>query len=123
MSEVITLSIPLDAPLKEAEKERFTNGIITSFGKIGIDSAKIVDSYYEEQRAAPTFFDFVMVINLAANLFTIALGIREFLKKEKKIKHAHLKTDSLSLYVEGNMSEETLLKLIKEGRRVVEKKK
>jgi len=115
------LHFPFGKPFKKAEKERLIANIISSFESVGDSSAKVKDSYYESKHAMPEVVTLVLVVLTAvANIATIALAIREFLKKQSDIKELRIKTKSIDIVVKGNMSDEEIRKIVVEGRKIVE---
>jgi len=94
--------------------------IIKNFRKFRDAEVSIEDSYYVEERAEPGILTFVLVIGVLADLATIALAIRDLLKERKDIMRFKLETKSLKLTIKGDMSDETILELVKEGTKKVE---
>jgi hypothetical protein len=91
---------------------------------VGDSSAKVADSYYESKHALPEVVTYVIVILTAiADIATIALAIREFLKKQSDIKDLRIKTKSIDITIKGNMSDEEIRKIVEEGRKIVESEK
>lgn len=120
----LILHFPYGKPLKKNEKNKFMEELIASFKAIGVSDAKVEDSYYVSKHALPEVVTFVLVILAAtANMATIAMAIREFLKSREDIKDIRLETESLQLVIKGNMSDEDIIKLVKEGRKIVETEK
>lgn len=117
----LVLHFPYGKPFKKNEKEKLMNDVISSFKAVGISDAKVEDSYYISERAVTGVVTLVLVIlTAAANIATLAMAIREFLKDHKDIKDMRLKTESLQLTVKGNMSDEAIIKLVKEARKTIE---
>jgi len=76
------------------------------------------------KRALPEVVTLVLVILTAsANIATLAMAIREFLKKREDIKDLRLETDSFRLKIKANMSDENIIKLVKEARKIIKNKK
>ena len=120
----LVLHFPYGKPFKKNEKEKLMNDVISSFKAVGISDAKVEDSYYISERAVTGVVTLVLVIlTAAANIATLAMAIREFLKDHKDIKDMRLKTESLQLTVKGNMSDEALIKLVKEAQKTIEREK
>jgi len=120
----LVLHFPYGKPFKKNEKEKLVNNVISSFKAVGVSDAKVEDSYYISERAEAGVVTLVLVILTAAvNIATLAMAIREFLKDHKEIKDMRLKTESLQLTVKGNMSDEALIKLVKEARKTIEREK
>jgi len=120
----LVLHFPYGKPFKKNEKEKLMNDVISSFKAVGVSDAKVEDSYYKSERAEAGIVTLVLVIlTAAANIATLAMAIREFLKDNKDIKDMRLKTDSLQLTVKGNMSDEALIKLVKEARKTIDREK
>ena len=116
----ITLSFPFNRVLKNKERETLTSSIVATFREFGNLHVKLEDFYYEEERAAPAILDLVLVIGVVADVATIALAIREFLKGQRTDKYVRIRTKELDLHIKGNMSDDAVLKLVKEGRKTVE---
>jgi hypothetical protein len=118
------LRFPFGKPLKKAQKEQINADIVSAFQKVGDSSAKVADSYYESKHALPEVVTYVIVILTAiADIATIALAIREFLKKQSDIKDLRIKTKSIDITIKGNMSDEEIRKIVEEGRKIVESEK
>jgi hypothetical protein len=123
-STKLILHFPYGKPFKKAEKDRMIADIISSFESVGDSSVKVEDSYYESKHAMPEVVTWVLAILTAvANVATIALAVREFLKKHPDIKEIRLKTNSIDIVVKGNMSDEEMRKIVAEGRKIVESEK
>ena len=117
----LELRLPYGEPIKKAKKDRLIADIISSFEGVGDSSAKVEDAYYESKHAMPEVVTWVLIVLTAlANIATIALAIREFLKKHSDIKELRIKTKSIDITIKGNMSDEELLKVVAEGRKIVE---
>jgi hypothetical protein len=120
----LELRLPYGEPIKKAKKDRLIADIISSFEGVGDSSAKVEDSYYESKHAMPEVVTWVLIVLTAlANIATIALAIREFLKKHPDIKELRIQTKSIDIAIRGNMSDEEILKVIEEGRKIVESEK
>lgn len=123
-STKLTLHFPYGKPLKKAEKNRMVIDIISSFESVGDSSTKVQDSYYESKHAMPEVVTWVLVVLTAvADIATIAIAIREFLKKHSDIKELRIKTKSIEITVKGSMSDEEIRKIVAEGRKIVEDEK
>ena len=120
----LTLHFPYGKPLKRVEKDRLITDITLSFQTAGDSSVKVEDAYYESKHAMPEVVTLVLVVLTAmANIATIALAIREFLKKRPDIKELRIKTKSLDLVIKGDMSDKEIRRIVKEGRKIVEGEK
>lgn len=120
----LVLHFPYGKPFKKKEKEKLLNDVVSSFKAVGVSDARVEDSYYMSERAVTGIVTFVLVIlTAAANVATLAMAIREFLKDHKDIKDMRLKTESLQLTVKGNMSDEDIIELVKEARKIIEAEK
>jgi len=121
MSTEFVLHFPHWKPFKKAERERLIADIISSFNSVGDSSARVKDSFYESKHAMPEVVTLVLVVlTAAADIATIALAVREFLKKRSDIKELRIKTKSIDIAIKGNMSDEKILKIVAEGRKMVE---
>jgi hypothetical protein len=120
----LELRFPCEVPIKKPKKDRLIEDIITSFQNVGDSSAKVEDSYYETKRAMPEAVTWVLVVLTAlGNIASIALAVREFLKKNSDIKELRIQTKSIDIVIKGNMSDEEILKIIAEGRKIIESEK
>ena len=117
---VLNFEIPVPSALKRTKKTRLIEEIISSFEAGGISDVGIVDSYYLDLRSDIEPLAFVIVIQVIANIVTIALGIREFLRKPEAegIREFRLKTDSKSVVIKGEMSLEDIIKILKKVKAV-----
>jgi hypothetical protein len=114
-------SLYISKEYKKAEKEQIIADIISAFKSVGDSSAKVADSYYESKHAMPEVVTYVLIVLTAvADIATIALAIREFLKKHSDIKELRIKTKSIDITIKGNMSDEEIRKIVAEGRKIVE---
>lgn len=121
MGTKFVLHLAYGKPFKKAEKEQIIADIVSAFKSVGNSSAKVTDSYYESKHAMPEVVTFVLIILTAvANIATIAMAIREFLKKHSDIKELRIKTKSIDITIKGNMSDEEIRKIVAEGRKIVE---
>jgi hypothetical protein len=119
------LRIPYGKALKKLEKERINQEIIDAFQSVGDTSARIDESYYESKHAAVEVITYVItVISISADICTIALAIREFLKREEKTKEIKIKTDvnATEILIKGNLSDEEIRRIVAEGRKISESK-
>jgi hypothetical protein len=124
MGTKFVLHLPYGKPLKKTEKEQIVADIISAFKSVGDPSVKVEDSYYESKHAMPEVVTYVLVILTAfADIATIALAIREILKKRMDIKDLRIKTNSIEITIRGNMSDEEIRKIVAEGRKIVESEK
>lgn len=124
LSEVIIeFSLPLIKPFKKTEKDELFNELISSVSNVGGNEVKIHDSYYMNHRAAaePPIIFFI-VLGAIADIVTIILGFRDFLRKKPQYKEFNLKTDALEITIKGNMSDKEIVKIVREGRKIVEPK-
>ena len=120
----LELRFPCEEPIKKAKKDRLIADIISSFESVGDSSAKVKDSYYVSERAMPEFVVWVLIVlTTLADIATITLAIREFLKKHPDIKELRIQTKSIDIAIRGNMSDEEIRKTIAEGRKMVESEK
>ena len=120
----LELRFPYGEPIKKAKKDRLIADIISSFEGVGDSSAKVEDPYYESKHGMPEVVTWVLkILTASANIATIALAIREFLKKHPDIKELRIQTKSIDIAIRGNMSDEEILKVIEEGRKIVESEK
>lgn len=121
-----TLCIPTGKALKRAEKDKINQEIISAFQSMGDVSAQIEETYYESKHAAVEVITYVLAILTAtADICTIALAIREFLKKEeKRIKDIQLKVSEeyTEITIKADMSDEEIRKIVAEGRKISESK-
>jgi hypothetical protein len=118
------LHLPFGKPLKKAQKEQINADIASAFQSVGDSSAKVEDSYYESKHALPEVVTYVVVVLTAiADIATITLAIREFLKNHSDIKELRIKTKSIDITIKGNMSDEEVRKVVAEGRKIVESEK
>lgn len=119
-----TLHIPCGKPLKKNEKNTLIDEIISEFKSANLFNIAVKDSFYETKRAMPEVIELVLVLLTAtANVMTISIGIRNFLKKRKDIKEIQLKTKSLQLNIKGKMSDEDIIKLVEKAGKIIEKEK
>lgn len=120
------LHIPTGKALKRAEKDKINQEIIDSFHLSGDPSVKIEETYYESKHAAVEIITYVVtVMSVTADICTIALAIREFLKKEEKVKEIKIHSDpaSTDIMIRANMSDEEIRKIVSEARKISENKK
>ena len=120
---VLNIEIPVPTPLKSAKKERLIEEIVSSFKAVGASDAKIADSYYLDLRSDIEPLAFILIIQVIANIVTIVLGLKEFLKKPdaKGIREFRLKTDSESIAIKGEMSSEDIAKILEKVKKVEKK--
>lgn len=124
MSTKLELHFPYGEPIKREKKDRLVADIISSFQSVGDSSAKVEDSYYESKHAIAKAVTWVVVVlTTLADIATIAMAIREFLKKDSDITELRIKTKSIDIAIKGSMSNEEILKIIDEGRKIVEAEK
>lgn len=123
-STQLVLRFPYGESIKKTKKDRLIADIISSLESVGDSSAKVEDSYYESKHAMPEVVTWVLIVLTAlADIATIALAIREFLKKNPDVKELRIQTKSIDIVIERNMSDEEILKIIAEGRKIVESEK
>ena len=118
----IELRIPSKV-LKEKEKmelsRSFTNGFIAK----GISSLELKDTYYLEQRSATEPLNYLVLSYLAgvADITAILLAVWTVVRALKEKREPHEVTikigDEVYVKVKGDMSEEEVLKLLKEARK------
>jgi hypothetical protein len=107
--------LPVDKPLKVKEKEELIAELLSAFKSERILDAKVIDSYYSEERALSEPLSIVFVILTAmANIATIAMAVRTFLRNRNVKKEITLTTETLKLTIKGNMSDRDIVKLVKE---------
>ena len=119
------LRIPCGKALKRSEKERLNQEIVSAFQSVGDSSARIDETYYESKHAAIEVVTYVAIVLTAmADICTIAMAIREFLKKEKNCKEIQIRSDfnHTEILIKGNMSDEEIRKIVVEGRKISESK-
>ena len=119
MGAKFLLRFPSGKAFKKPEKERLNQEIISAFEAVGDSSVRIEETYYESKHAAAEVVTYVVVILTAlANISTIALAIREFLRKEKKVKDITIKTDSVEVRIKGTTSEDEIRTIISGARKL-----
>jgi len=120
----LTLYLPCGKPLKKNEKAMLISEITSEFKSVNLSDVTVKDSFYEVKRAMPEVIELVLAVLAAtANIVTIAMGIRNFLKKREDIKEIRLKTKSLQLVINGKMSDEDIIQLVEQAGKIVEKEK
>ena len=85
---------------------------------------EIKETYYQEERAYPgDLFLIFSIVGVIADILAISLALREFLKNnDAEIKRVQLRTESISLDIEGDISDQTIEKIIRESCKTREKK-
>lgn len=120
----VLVEFPVGEPLKAKEKAKIIDGINCSLSKAGLTDVQVADSYYLERRGATETLGFVIsLIAVTADLTTIVFAIWAFLKESGSEKKVSLKTDELSLRLEGKMSKEEITAIIREAKRAAQKTK
>lgn len=111
---VLDIRVPVPAPLKANEKDKLIGEIVSSFNSVGISEVKIEEPYYLDLRSDIEPLVIVLIINVIADIVTIALGIRDFLKKPeaKNIREFRMKKDSESIVIKGAMSSEEITEIL-----------
>lgn len=121
MSETkIVLEIPVNDALKEKEKIRLIESLISAFKKADISDVKAVDSYYREKRALiePLYFVLEIVIMGTPIITIISMAIWAYLRESGDIKsdsrkEINLRVGDLKLSIRGNMTKEEIVELVK----------
>jgi hypothetical protein len=115
----LLLHLPVNKPLKGKEKEELIAKLVSVFKAKGISDAKVTDSYYLEKRALPEPLNIVFaVLTATANVATIAMVVRTFLKDRNSKKETNLEIGSMKLTINGDMSDEAIIKLVKESGKI-----
>jgi hypothetical protein len=116
----LVLEFPLDNPLKKDDRTKLTNELLSSLQEHGI-TARVKDYHYTSKRAFPEVVALALVLGMVADIVTIAIALREFLRRRKDIQEFRLRTKSMQLVVKGDMSDKTIIELVKEGKKIVDK--
>jgi hypothetical protein len=121
MTTKFILHIPTGKPLKKAEKDALNADLISSFQAYGDQSVQIADSYYESKHALPEVVTYVVTLLTAiANSLAIAKAIRDFLKKQQKIKSIRIKVNDVEIELKGDMSDKEIEIEISDGKKRLE---
>jgi hypothetical protein len=116
---MIELRIP-STVLKDKEKAELSRNFMDSLTAKGVPAVELKDVYYLEQRSATEPLGYLVFLYLSgvADIVTILLAIWTVLKERKKPKEVTVKIgDAVYVKVKGDMSEEEILKLVKEARK------
>ena len=114
----LTLHFPCERPLKESEKDELTSELMSAFNSVGVYDVKVKESHYLTELAAPGISEWVLrIIAAASHIINIAKAVRNFLKRRKNIKEIYLETESFRMVVKGEMSDEEIIRIIREARR------
>ena len=115
----LLLHLPVKKPLKGKEKEELIAELTSVFKSKEISDAKVTDSYYLDKRALlePLRIVFV-VLTATANVATIAMVVRTFLKDRNVKKEINLEIGSIKLTINGDMSDEAIIKLVEESGKI-----
>jgi|GEM_PF-5267630 len=107
MSTEIELSFPYREPVKKMKKEQMIADIVSSFQSVGDSSVKVLDSYYVDRHAKAQAVAWVVkILTTLGNVATIAMAIREFLKRNPEFTELRITKDSVNIAVSRNMSDE-----------------
>lgn len=106
---------------KKDEENKLIDDLISSFQAIGVSDAKVESSYYVSERAMPDAATLVLVVLTAlSNIATLTMAVRDFLKDHEHVKAISLETGSLKLNIKKGMSNEDIIKLVTEARKILE---
>lgn len=122
----IEIEIPMEKVLKEKEKDEFSKSFINSFKEKHVDPVELTDTHYLEKRSAlePAYNLVFLYLSGAADIVAIALAIWTVLKERKNTKYVTVKIgDEVLVKVKGNMSDKEVVKLVKEAKKGIEKRK
>jgi hypothetical protein len=124
LSTKLDLHFPYGKPIKREKKDRLVADLISSFQSVGDSSAKVEDSYYIDKHAMAEVVTWVVVVlTTLGSIATIAMAIREFLKKNPDITELRVKTKSIDITIKGSMSNKEIQRIVTEGRKIVESEK
>lgn len=122
----IEIEIPMEKVLKEKEKDEFSKSFINSFKEKHVDPVELTDTHYLEKRSAlePAYNLVFLYLSGVADIVAIALAIWTVLKERKNTKYVTVKIgDEVLVKVKGNMSDKEVVKLVKEAKKGIEKRK
>ena len=112
------LHFPYERALKKSEKDELINELMSAFNSVGVYDVKVKESHYLTELAAPGISEWVLrIIAAASHIINIAKAVRNFLKRRKNIKEIYLETESFRMVVKGEMSDEEIIRIIREARR------
>lgn len=120
----LELAIPVKSALKEKQKLKLFDDLISAFKKNNVFDAKVADFYYIEKRALAEPLNLILVIlSGAADIATITMVIWTFLREYDSKKEIELEVGEVKLKVRGNMSDKEIVELVKEAGKIANKKK
>lgn len=118
------LECPFDKPLKAKEKAKLISDVLACLKLGGITDARIENSYYVDRRSlAEPFVIALQVLAAVADIATIAMAIRNLLREQKSEKEIQLETGTIKLTIKGKMSNEDIVRLVRESGKIAEKEK
>ena len=123
-SSRIDLALPVSAPLKKKAKQKIIEQMISAFKKKDVQDVVVSFSHYVDKRASTEPLLIVLTILTAtADIATIATAIYTFLKDYSPQKEINLSIGDMKLKIKGSMSDEEIVKLVREAGKIAKKKK
>jgi len=116
-----TLHFPYAEQIKADEKKKLIDDAILGFKSAGASEVGIVDTYYVSELSEAGMTTFVIVLSAIADVVSVAMAIRTILKSREKNSEILLETPLMKVRINANMSDEAIVKIVKEVSKTLEK--
>jgi len=113
---ILELKFRVGGPLKRHEIIDWISIMNEIFNKKEGYNIELLNYYYEDHRAVDAGLYLFLILGAIADIFTIFIAIRELIRKEPRIEELTLKTKDKEIQIKGNMTDEELINLLKEGK-------
>ena len=113
----IEIELLIGGPLKKDQIDNFAFILNEYVSGIEGYNFELLNYYYEDHRSVGGGLFLFLIISAIADALTIFMALRELIRKEPMIEKLLIKTDQKEIYIEGNMTDEEIINILKEGKK------